>query len=386
MPELLKDKSMLSKEFRDAMSKEGITAEGQLEAIENYVQGIHDSATAQVKREYAELSNVHDDTILASRGIHVLTSEETKFYNDATKAGGFDSDTVWPETIIERVFDDIVKERPLLKLINFTLGVAKEKVIRSRRKGVAVWGELHKDVEGQLDVEFDATTKTQLALTAFMLISNDTLELGPRWIDRYVRLCLTEAIGDAWEKVIVNGTGKNQPIGLIKDLKKDIQSGAYQDKDSTGTLTFADAPTMVKELAGVLKAMSKYKRFIGDKDKTGTDETRKVAGKVYLLINPTNYYDIVARVTTQNANGAFVTNLPFISQDHIIESTEVPENKLIVYLDGQYDAEIAMASSISVYKETFAMKRATLYVTDLLGNGRPVDNYASLVYDVQIPS
>ncbi|HJE97458.1 MAG TPA: phage major capsid protein [Ligilactobacillus acidipiscis] len=371
--------------FNAVSKNENATSEEINDALESYVTAIAEDAGAQVKAEYEELKNVTDNAVLEARGIHTLTAEETKFYNEVEKKGGFDEKVVWPETIFERVFEDLEKDHPLLGLVNFTQTVGQVKVIRSRRKGVAVFGPLHKDVEGQLDAEFDATEYTQLALTAFMLISNDTLDLGPRWINRYVQLSLREAVSDIWEVKIVTGTGNNEPIGLMKDLDGAVTGGVYPDKASAGTLTFKDAHTMVTEFAGVLKKMSKYTDKIGDED-DGEDKYRKVAGKVYLLVNPVNYYDIVARVTTQNANGVFVSNLPFIAQDHIIESLDVPENKLIAFVDGEYDATQSRPSKISTYKETFAMKRATLYAVDMLGNGQPTNNDAAQVYDIDIPS
>lgn len=359
--------------------------EEQQEAFQNWAESISDYASKQVRSEYEDLKNVTDVAILQARGIHTLTAEETKFYNDVVRSGGFDTDKILPETVFERVFESLETEHPLLKLVNFTRGAAKEKIIRSRRKGVAVWGPLRTDLAGQLEAEFDTTERTQLALTAFLLISNDTLELGPAWIDRYIRICLEEAIYDALESGIVSGTGNNQPIGLLKDLDGAVTGGVYPDKASAGTLTFADSETMVKEFSGVLKTASKYKRKIGDNDTIGTDEFRKVDGKVYLIVNPINYYDILGRVTTQNANGVFVSNLPFIPQNNIIESLYVPANKLIAFIDGEYEASIASDKKINVYKETFAMKRATLYAVDLLGNGRPTNNDAAKIYDIAIP-
>lgn len=369
--------------FKNISNLEEATPEQVNAALEEYFTAVAEDASDQVRAEYEELKNVSDNSILQARGIHTLTAEETKFYNEVTKAGGFNEDIVWPETIIERVFDDIQKDRPILSLINFTPSVGKLKVIRARRKGVAVFGPLHKDLEGQLDAEFGATEVTQLALTAFFLISNDTLELGPRWVDRYVRLCLAEATAEAWEKAIVTGTGNNEPIGLLKDLDGAVTGGVYPDKAVAGTLTFADASTMVTEFADVLKRASKYTKKINAAD-PGTTEFRKVKGNVYLIVNPVNYYDIMARVTTQNANGVFVSNLPFIPEKNIIESLEVPENKLIAFVSGEYDATQSRPEKVSVYKETFAMKRATLYAADMLGNGEPVNNDAAQVYDVAI--
>lgn len=381
------DKTADAKKIFNAISaKEDATPEQVNDALEAYVTAIAEDAGAQVRAEYEELKNVTDNRVLEARGIPTLTAEETKFYNEVSKAGGFDKDLVWPETIFEKVFEDLEKDHPLLRLINFQSTVGKVKVIRSRRKGVAVFGPLHKDLEGQLDAEFDSTEYTQLALTAFMLISNDTLDLGPRWINRYVQLSLREAVSDIWEVKIVTGTGNNEPIGLLKDLDGAVTGGVYPDKASAGTLTFKDSATMVKEFAKVLKTASKYTHRIGDNDTDGETKYRKVSGKVYLIVNPVNYYDIVARVTTQNANGVFVSNLPFISQDHIIESLDVPENKLIAFIDGEYDATQSRPEKIAVYKETFAMKRATLYAIDMLGNGQPTNNDAAQVYDIAIPS
>ncbi|TXJ87560.1 phage major capsid protein [Enterococcus gallinarum] len=381
------DKTAEAKKVFNAISaKEDATPEQVNDALEAYVTAIAEDAGAQVRAEYEELKNITDNRVLEARGIPTLTAEETKFYNEVSKAGGFDKDLVWPETIFEKVFEDLEKDHPLLRLINFQSTVGKVKVIRSRRKGVAVFGPLHKDLEGQLDAEFDSTEYTQLALTAFMLISNDTLDLGPRWINRYVQLSLREAVSDIWEVKIVTGTGNNEPIGLLKDLDGAVTGGVYPDKASAGTLTFKDSATMVKEFAKVLKTASKYTHRIGDNDTDGETKYRKVSGKVYLIVNPVNYYDIVARVTTQNANGVFVSNLPFISQDHIIESLDVPENKLIAFIDGEYDATQSRPEKIAVYKETFAMKRATLYAIDMLGNGQPTNNDAAQVYDIAIPA
>ncbi len=207
------DKTADAKKIFNAISaKEDATPEQVNNALEAYVTAIAEDAGAQVRAEYEELKNVTDNRVLEARGIPTLTAEETKFYNEVSKAGGFDKDLVWPETIFEKVFEDLEKDHPLLRLINFQSTVGKVKVIRSRRKGVAVFGPLHKDLEGQLDAEFDSTEYTQLALTAFMLISNDTLDLGPRWINRYVQLSLREAVSDIWEVKIVTGTGNTSRL------------------------------------------------------------------------------------------------------------------------------------------------------------------------------
>ncbi|MGM0260420.1 phage major capsid protein [Enterococcus sp. AZ102] len=386
MPLTIKNKTAeVTAAYTAAIQDENITPEKLSAATQAYVTAIAEDASAQVRAEYEELKNVTDNQILQARGIPVLTAEETRFYNEVEKAGGFDKDITWPETIFERVFEDIQKDHPILRLVNFTPTVGLTKTIRSRRKGVAVFGPLHKDLEGQLDAEFGVETTNQLALTAFFLISNDTLKLGARWINRYVRLCLSEAVKDAWAKKIITGTGKDEPAGLLKNVEGALDPNTgLPDKEVVGTLTFKDSATMVKEFSGLMKKMSSYKKSIGNNDENAPEESRVIDGKIYLIINPVNYYDIVARMTIQNQNGVYVTNVPFISPDHIIQSVDVPVNKLIAFIEKGYDASQSQPEKVYEYNQTFAMKRATLYAIDMLGNGEPVDNYAAQVYKISI--
>ena len=376
----------LKEKFVNRITDENTTPEDQAEVIAEYVKGISDRAMEQVRAEFAELGHITDNAVLASRGIPVLTAEEERFYNEVTKTSGFDEKLTWPETIIERVFDNLKKEHPLLNLVTFTPTVGRVQVIRSKRKGLAVFGPLNSDLKGPITAEFGADEYYQLALTAFIVIGNDTLELGARWIDRYIQLCLMEAIADVWEEKIIKGTGKNEPIGLLKDLKKDIQSGAYQDKDSAGTLTFADAATITKDMAEVAAKLSEYKVEKDDSDKNGEVRQRNVLGKIALIVNPADYWTILGKITTQNANGVFVTNLPFISPDHFISSEHVEKGKLIAFVKGEYDATQSQPQRVHKYNEVLAMQRATLYAIDMLGNGRPRDNYASQVYTLSLPS
>lgn len=366
------------KAFNAVSNQEEATSEQVNAALEAYVTAIAEDAGKQVRAEYDELKNVTDNRVLEARGITTLTAEETKFYNEAVKTGGFDSEVVWPETILERVFENLQKDHPILSIVNFTPTVGRVKVIRARRTGVAVFGPLHKDLEGQLDSKFGASEFVQLALTAFFLVSNDTLDLGPRWIDRFINLSLTEAVRDIWAEKIIAGTGNDEPIGLLKDLDGSVTLGVYPDKATAGTLTFGK-DKIVTEVAAVMKKLSKFTYKVDKKDK-GEVKYRSVAGKVFLIVNPVNYWDIVSRITFANLNNIYGSAMPFIDVKNIIESVDVPENKLIAFVEGEYDATQSRAEKVSVYKETFAMKRATLYAVDMLGNGYPTNNEAAQVY------
>jgi len=51
-------------------------------------------------------------------------------------------------------------------------------------------------------------------------VSQDMLELGPRWVAAYATTLLKEAVWLGLEYAIVAGNGKKMPIGMISDYKK----------------------------------------------------------------------------------------------------------------------------------------------------------------------
>lgn len=333
------------------------------------------------------LSNVNtnnmDNVILSNRGQQVLTSEELKFFNAVIEQGGFKEHDILPKTTQERVFDDLVKEHPLLAKLGLENYGAITEFIYGNPEGAAVWGELFGGIQGDLNANFRKEKIGQYKLTAFFAVSNDMLSLGPVWVEKYVRTFLVEALKVALEKAFILGDGKSQPIGLNRDLLAAVTQGQYAEKASAGTLTFKDTKTIIAEIAGVHKNLAKYKRLKKD-GVTEEDEfqARNIAGKVVMLINPFEYYDIMARATVQNASGTFITALPF--NPTIIESIFVPTGKVIFFVEGEYLAITAGSFGISQFKETLAMEDATLYITKMYANGKPKDNYAAQVYNLNI--
>ena len=76
---------------------------------------------------------------------------------------------------------------------------------------------------------FSESTVGQLKLTAFAAIPTDIEELGPIWIERYVRTLLSESYSFGLEFGFVKGGGTvaKQPIGLTKNV--DPETGAVTD-------------------------------------------------------------------------------------------------------------------------------------------------------------
>ncbi|WP_411266754.1 phage major capsid protein [Bacillus tropicus] len=316
-----------------------------------------------------------DAQILTSRGQNVLTSEERKFFNAVVQDGGFKDDSILPYTTQERVFEDLVTEHPLLEAIGMQDLGAVTKFIYSDATKAYAWGELFGDIRGQINAAFREEQIGQLKLTAFSAIPNDMLELGPVWVERYVRTLLVESYSVGLEFGFVNGGGSvaHQPVGLMKDVN--ATTGAVTDKKSSGTLTFApseNGEVIAGELYEVVKALSV----------DGKGKSRKVLNKIVMVVNPVDAIGVQARNTIQTANGQWVMALPYNIQT--VESEEVPVGKALFFVKGQYIAAIAGGYKLKKFDQTLAIEDATLYTIKQFANGKPKDNKAALVYDLKI--
>ncbi|WP_217580418.1 phage major capsid protein [Lysinibacillus sp. GbtcB16] len=320
-------------------------------------------------------NEAHDAQILAARGQNVLTSEERKFFNAVVLEGGFKEDTILPITTQERVFEDLVTEHPLLTVIGLQDLGAITRFIYSDPTKTYAWGALFGEIKGQVNTAFREEQIGQLKLTAFAAIPKDMLELGPEYVERYVRELLVESYSVGLEYGLVNGRGpaQNEPIGLMKNV--DSSTGAVTDKTSSGTLTFAPSEfgqVVAGELHDVIKALSKDAK----------DKSRKVLNKIVMLVNPIDAISVQARNTIQTSNGQWVTALPYNIQ--VVESEEIPEKKALFFVKGAYLAAIAGGYKLNKFDQTLAIEDAMLYTIKQFANGKPKDNKTALLYDLDI--
>ncbi|GAB6931596.1 phage major capsid protein [Paenibacillus sp. JCM 10914] len=352
--------------------KEGADAEKQAvawnEMQESLVGDLTEKITTQVRND-----NV-DSQILSSRGQNVLTSEERKFFNAVVDFGGFDEDSILPVTTQERVFEDLVAAHPLLDAIGLQDLGAVTRFIYSDPTKTFAWGNLFGEIKGQVGAAFREEQIGQLKLTAFAVIPKDMLELGPVWVERYVRTLLVESYSVGLEYGLVNGRGPSQsePIGLIKDV---AANGAITDKTSSGTLTFAPSQfgeVVAGELHDVIKALST--------DAAG--KSRKVLNKVVMVVNPVDAISVQFRNTIQTENGQWVTALPYNIK--VVESEEIPAGQALFFVQGQYLAALAGGYKANKFDQTLAIEDAMLYTIKQFANGKPKDNKTALLYDLDI--
>jgi len=346
-------------------------------AFTDAMNALAEDLTVEIKNQAVnEAANKSlDSQILLSRGNDVLTSEEKKFFNAVVQDGGFKDETILPETTQERVFQDLTKAHPLLDAIGIQdLGAATKFIYSDPTKAYA-WKELFGEITGQVNTAFREEKITQLKLTAFAAIPNDMLELGPEWVERYVRELLVESYSVGLEYGYLNGRGSahSEPVGLMKNV--DANTGAVTDKTSSGTLTFAPSQygeTVTGELYNVVKALSTNEK----------GESRKVMNKIVMVVNPVDAIGVQFRNTIQTANGQWVTSLPYNIQT--VESEEVPVGKALFFIKGEYIAAVAGGYKLKKFDQTLAIEDATLYTIKRFANGRPRDNKTALVYDLNI--
>lgn len=363
-------------DFSNISQDENATAEQKNEALNSMMQALQAETKSDILKEAQSIGN--DNSVLQSRGQNVLTNQERQFFNAVIEEGGFKDTDVLPVTTQERVFDDIVSEHPLLQAIGIqNLGAVTE-FIYSDPEGAAVWGPLFGEIKGQLNTAFRKETISQLKLTAFIPIAKDMLQLGPEWIERYVRTILKEAMSIGLERGYVEGGGptKDEPVGLLKDV--DIDSGAVSDKASEGTLTFNPGRDTINELKGVVKKLSEKL----DAEGNPKDKPRKIEGRVVMVTNPFDTFDIKANATTQNETGAYVTNLPF--NPIMTESIFIPQGKVLFFVKDEYIAAIGGALDVKRYTETLALEDADVFIAKQFATGKPVDNNASVIYDLDV--
>ncbi|PGV32814.1 phage major capsid protein [Bacillus cereus] len=352
------------------------TAEEQSVALNSMIEALATDVRTDILNQVNE--SMVDRSIMQSRGANVLTSEEMKFFNAVVEEGGFKSTETLPKTTQERIFDDLVEDHPFLKHIGLeNLGAVTE-FIYGDPEGAAVWGPLFDAIKGQLNATFRKDSISQLKLTAFIPLANDMLKLGPVWVERYVRTMITEAMKVGLERGFVAGTGKNEPIGLLKDPSGSVVNGVYPDKKPVGTLTFEPGRKTINELKGVVKLLAKKLNADG----SDADRPKNIAGKVVMVTNPFDTFDIQANATIQNAAGVYVTSLPF--NPILTESVFVPQGKVLFFVKGQYVAAMGGTEPIKKYEETLALEDATVYIAKQYATGKPKDKYTSQVYTLKL--
>lgn len=368
-------------EIRLDLSGEGLTSEQVQQRIETYVEQRARQIAQETEASILEQARqTRDEDILKARGNRQLTSEETKFYQslDQLVRTGFVQgvDNVpMPYTIIERVFEDLTTNHPLLQCVEMVTAPARADLIYNA-DGVklATWGKIDAGITKELETGFKTISLTAGKLSAYMPVSLGILDLGPVWLDNYVRTVLSEAIAEGLEDGIVNGNGIDKPIGMISNLDGSYSSSTGWPAKSATAVNALDPATY----ATILAQLATHPAG----DDYGTDRSRAV-NEVLLIVNPATYLSkVYPAVTQMNANGTYVQTFPYPTR--VIQSNAVPANKAIFGVDQKYFFGLCsdQGGKIDYSDHAKFLDDQRLYKIKLYGNGTPKDNNAFYYADI----
>lgn len=331
----------------------------------------------------------NDSAILAQRGYRQLTSDEKSFYQrltSALKSGNpkqvftevigedIESDFM-PETIIEDVYRELRERHELLDVINFIdAGYSTKWLLSDSTITRAVWGQITDAITKEIQGGFRIIDVKQNKLSAYAFIERGMLDMGPTFLDAYIRACLVEARSLGIIYGIVKGTGVNEPIGLIKDVSADSNFN-----QSTGWDTKEQIP--VTELSA-----ASYGALLAQLATSENGKSRDF-GEVCLLVNQKTYLSKVVPATkVMAADGRYVSMLDSIYPTRVITESILEDDEAILfipelyyYLEGR-----AARSDVVEFSDDFKFLDDLRYFKIVsYGNGRCYDNTCALYLDLE---
>lgn len=355
------------------------TQKNDLKEVDLAFTEFADALQQQVMNEAKGLVQSVDTNILTARGARLLTSEERKYYDGLIQAMKSSNpkqaltelDVVMPKTTIDAVFEDLTENHPLLDAVNFqnTSGLI-EYLVNTNGNQLATWNVLTSEIVTELTSGFKKVNMQLNKLSAFLPVAKDMLDLGPVWLDRYVRVVLAEALALGLEEAIINGTGKNQPIGMVRQVGDGVTvtDGVYPEK----------TPVAVTDLSPAA-----YGELIAGMAKAPNGKSRTV-NEVIMLVNPVDYLKKIMPATTiRGSDGTYISNiLPFPTR--IIQSIQIKENRAVIGLAKRYFMGVGTAKSGKMeYSDEYKfLEDERVYMVKLYGHGEPLDNNAFVVADI----
>lgn len=376
----MKNKDLMNQKKTEILNKiVQAQKDDDMEAMANAWNELSELNQEAVMDEFRGVVQAADANILNGRGVRQLTSVEKDYYEKVIEAmrtsnpqqALTDLTVVLPITTIDAVFEDLVTNHPLLDLINFqnTSGLI-EFLVNTNGKELAVWGPLTATITKELTSGFKKINMTLNKLSAFLPVAKSMLDLGPVWMDRYVRSILAEALAFGLEEAIVNGTGKDMPIGMNRQVGSGVvvTDGVYPLKATVPVVS--------------LDPIS-YGALIGGMAVDAKGQPR-VVNEVMMIVNPTDYLTKVMPATTvRTADGTYRNDVfPFPTKP--IQSVQVPAGKAIFGLAKRYFMGIGTAKSgkIEFSDEYKFLEDERTYLVKLYGHGEPLDNTAFVYADI----
>lgn len=344
-----------------------------LSAFETYADDIQQSLLEAAQ----EVSQTADSAILARRGLRQLTSVEQKFYSNLSEAmkspdpkqALSGAEVTIPQTVIDTVLTDIESNHPLLAAFNIqnTFGAVKW-IYSDDTQQLAQWGALTSEIAKELSENIHAIEFGTNKLSAFIPVPKDLIDLAPAYLDAYVRRILADALAYGLEYGFIRGSGKDEPIGVIKDLKGSVLEGVYSDKSKVVLKSLG-----VKDYCGAVSKLSKK-----------SSGKSRVVSSVDLIVNPTDYIEKVIPATTVLAtDGTYKGNIfPFPTE--VYQSEMIEQGTAVLGLINRYVPCLSTGKEGKVeYSDQYQfLEDNRVYLIKLYGTGRAKDNNDFVYLDI----
>lgn len=354
-------------------------SEAFYQSFDEIIELIGADLQASYNANIEEIRNEMDSRALAQRGVRQLTSEERKYYQklaDAMRSANprqalADTELILPKTVMDAVFDELQSSHPLLSRIQFipTTGLT-EMIMNTNGYQEAVWGKLCDEIIKELESGFKTVDMTLLKLSAFIPVCKAMLDLGPVWLDNYVRQVLYEALANGLEAGTVKGDGNGKPIGMNRQVGDSVTvtGGVYPEKNKIAVESL-DAETIGNLLSLMATNESGMPRTVRD---------------LILIVNPEDYFGKVMPATTLMAPDGTYRNDVLPYPITIIQSSALSNGEAILGMAYKYFAGAGMAREgrIEYSDEYRFLEDERVYLIKLYANGFPMDNNAFLYLDI----
>lgn len=368
---------------KDMKFKEELTKFMEAENKDEAITILNDALEAKMQKiigDGIEYKQTQDKSILSDRGYRQLTVQEEKWYKNfievskmrniqqaVTTLTTLTTNEAMPETIIEDVYRELIEEHPLLSKVKFqSVAYATKVIMNDHTKKSATWGEIDAEITKEITSAFKLIDITQNKLTAYAVIPMGLLDLGPVFLDAYIRTILKDAIATALEEAIVKGDGNGKPVGLMMKLTGALD-GVHSEKTAISVTDFG-----IKSMGTLIAKLAKNEQ----------DKNRPI-GKLTLICNAIDYYTLVApAVRVQNMSGAYVDNFAFPME--VVISEAVPTGKAVMAMLDNYFIGVGFAKEgvIEFSDEYKFLEDQRTYKIKTYGAGRAIDENSALVLDI----
>ena len=348
-------------------------------AFNQLLTRVGDEIREEYEQQLNDLRQEVDSTILSNRGVRQLTTSENQYYQKVIecmkssnpKQALTNADLVMPETIIDSVFDNLRTNHPLLSAINFVpTNGAITMMMNTNGYQEAAWGALCDDIVKELTSGFKEVNTSLLKLSAFLPVCKAMLDLGPAWLDRYVRDVLYEALANGLEAGIINGDGNGKPIGMTRQVGDDVTvtGGVYPKKEAVAITELS--PAAVGGLISVLAS-----------DPNGK---QRPVRNVLFIVNPVDYFQRVMPATTLMAPDGTYRNdvMPYPMQ--VIQSPALERGEALIGLGNLYFAAAGAAKGGKIdFSDHYRfLEDERVYTIKTYANGMPMDDNAFILLDI----